>query len=84
MDEKGERVDAKITKAEIPKRIEAALESYRRAALRGHLQRLGGGGEHAQEMGVQPHSPVERRKLPFGSKTRVVPVAAAASRAAGM
>ena len=100
VDEKGRRADKKVARTEIPQRVEATLDGYRRATLREHLARLGGGGDADEGLrsphekpGAQfqlqspPSSPTPERqrgrKLPFGPRPRVVPVAAAATRSAG-
>ena len=84
VDAEGKRVDRKLSTPEIPKRVEAALEGYRRAALAEHLGHVGTAQEmevgSPQPMGVPSPTALARRKLPFGPRvpvSSVVPVVAA-------
>ena len=75
VDAEGKRADKKLQKQEIPKRIDATLEGYRRAALSEHYARLG--AEQRAETHLPPGAAFVRRKHPMTPGARVAPVLAA-------
>ncbi len=83
VDADGKRIDKKLDKKEIPKRIHSTLEGYRQAALREHnaqkSARVGGGADELSESHQLPKDEgLVRRKNPMWPGARVVPAVTAA------